>query len=65
MRAFGGFTRLSNVDFSLTGRNLVLWTKYRGTDPEVNISGAGLSRGQDWFTNPNTRSVLLSVTIAY
>jgi len=59
------FTRLSNVDFSLTGRNLVLWTKYTGTDPEVNISGAGLSRGQDWFTNPNTKSLLFSVKVTY
>ena len=62
---FRRFTHLSSVDFSLTGRNLVLWTNYTGTDPEVNISGAGLSRGQDWFTNPNTKSVLLSVRIAY
>lgn len=62
---FRRFTHLSNVDFSLTGRNLVLWTKYTGTDPEVNISGAGLSRGQDWFTNPNTKSLLFSVRIAY
>lgn len=59
------FTHLNNVDFSLTGRNLVLWTKYTGTDPEVNITGAGLSRGQDWFTNPNTRSILFSVRISY
>ena len=58
-------THLSNVDFSLTGRNLVLWTPYTGTDPEVNITGAGLSRGQDWFTNPNTKSVLFSVRISY
>ena len=63
--AFRRLTRLSNVDFSLTGRNLVLWTNYTGTDPEVNITGAGLSRGQDWFTNPNTKSVLFSVRISY
>ncbi len=63
--AFRRITRLSNVDFSLTGRNLVLWTNYTGTDPEVNISGAGLSRGQDWYTNPNTKSVLASVRISY
>ena len=62
---FRRFTHLSNVDFSLTGRNLVLWTKYTGTDPEVNITGAGLSRGQDWFTNPNTKSVLFSLRITY
>jgi TonB-linked SusC/RagA family outer membrane protein len=58
-------TKLSSIDFSLTGRNLVLWTKYTGTDPEVNITGAGLSRGQDWFTNPNTKSILFSIKITY
>ena len=63
--AFRRFTHLSTVDFSLTGRNLVLWTKYTGTDPEVNITGAGLSRGQDWYTNPNTKSVLASIRITY
>ncbi len=62
---FRNFTRLSGIDLSITGRNLVLWTNYRGTDPEVNVSGAGLARGQDWFTNPNTRSVLFSVIIKY
>ena len=62
---FRQFTHLSNIDFSLTGRNLVLWTKYTGTDPEVNITGAGLSRGQDWFTNPNTKSILFSLKITY
>ncbi|MEO6915567.1 MAG: SusC/RagA family TonB-linked outer membrane protein [Chitinophagaceae bacterium] len=62
---FRRFSYLSNIDFSITGRNLVLWTKYTGTDPEVNISGAGLSRGQDWFTNPNTRSILFSVKITH
>ncbi len=63
--AFRRLTHLSTVDFSLTGRNLLLWTNYTGTDPEVNITGAGLSRGQDWFTNPNTKSFLFSLKITY
>ena len=58
-------TQLSNIDFSLTGRNLILWTNYTGIDPESNVTGAGLARGQDWFTNPNTKSVLFSVLIKY
>jgi TonB-linked SusC/RagA family outer membrane protein len=62
---FKRFSQLSGIDFSITGRNLVLWTNYRGTDPEVNVSGAGLARGQDWFTNPNTKSVLFSIVIKY
>ncbi len=62
---FRRLTRLSDIDFSITGRNLILWTDYSGVDPETNVSGASLARGQDWFTNPNTRSVLFSVTINY
>ena len=58
-------TQLSNIDFSLTGRNLILWTNYTGSDPEANVTGAGLSRGQDWFNNPSTKSVLFSVLIRY
>lgn len=57
--------KLSSIDFSVTGRNLLLWTKYTGIDPESNVSGAGLSRGQDWFTNPNTKSFLASILINY
>ncbi|TWR25892.1 SusC/RagA family TonB-linked outer membrane protein [Mucilaginibacter pallidiroseus] len=63
--AFQRFTHLEAVDFSITGRNLVLWTKYSGVDPETNVTGAGLSRGQDWFNNPNTRSFLFSLQIRY
>lgn len=58
-------TQLSNVDFSLTGRNLILWTNYTGTDPEANVTGAGLARGQDWFTNPSTKSILFSILVKY
>ncbi|WP_316796513.1 SusC/RagA family TonB-linked outer membrane protein [Pedobacter agri] len=58
-------SKLSGIDLSVTGRNLVLWTKYTGTDPEVNVSGAGLARGQDWFTNPNTKSILFSLQVKY
>ncbi len=58
-------TKLSNIDFSLTGRNLLLWTNYTGSDPEANVTGAGLSRGQDWFNNPSTKSVVFSVLIKY
>jgi TonB-linked SusC/RagA family outer membrane protein len=58
-------TSLSNIDLALTGRNLILWTNYSGIDPESNVTGAGLARGQDWFTNPSTKSILFSVLIKY
>ncbi len=63
--AFKKATKLNSIDFTVTGRNLMLWTNYRGVDPEVNISGASLARGSDWFTNPSTRSVLFTVKITY
>ncbi|MBX7125349.1 MAG: hypothetical protein K1X47_06630 [Cyclobacteriaceae bacterium] len=62
---FKAKTKLNSIDFSLTGRNLFLWTPFTGVDPEVNITGSGVVRGEDWFTNPNTKSFLLSVKITY
>jgi hypothetical protein len=41
------------VDLKLSGRNLGLWTKYSGFDPEVNLGGAqNANRGIDWFNAP-------------
>jgi len=63
--AFKKATKLASIDFGVTGRNLMLWTNYRGVDPETNISGASLARGSDWFTNPSTKSVLFTIKITY
>ena len=55
---------LGAVDVRLAGRNLFLSTKYTGIDPETNLSGPiGAGRGQDYFNNPQTRSVVLNVTL--
>ncbi len=62
-----GVTRrlgLSSIDFRVAGRNLRTWTKYRGIDPETNLSGAeSASRGIDWFNSPQTRSFLFTLTL--
>jgi hypothetical protein len=54
---------LSSIDLRLSGRNLHTWTKYRGIDPEMNGTGAstGLIQGVDWFNNPQTRSIVITV----
>ena len=44
------YLRLRGASVNLAGRNLKLWTKYRGTDPEVNFAGAG-STGTSSFTS--------------
>ncbi len=54
---------LSSVEFSLTGRNLVLWTNFEGTDPDTNLSGVDVARGMEYFNNPSTKSYLFSVLV--
>ena len=64
-QGFRDFTHLRSVDFSVTGRNLVLWTKYSGVDPETNLTGVSNGRGLDYFNNPSTRSILFTVQLNY
>ena len=53
---------LSTINLRLAGRNLHTWTKYTGIDPETNLAGAEtLLRGVDYFNNPQTRSIVLTV----
>lgn len=52
-----GFT---SVDIRLAGRNLFTQTDYTGIDPESNLGGATSSRGNEYFNNPQTRSIVLS-----
>ncbi len=63
--AFRQATRLSSVTFSVTGRNIALWTDYKGIDPETNLTGANNGRGIDYFQNPNTRSLVFKLAINY
>ncbi|MBC7923590.1 MAG: TonB-dependent receptor [Ferruginibacter sp.] len=58
-------SKLQTVDFSITGRNLLLWTNYRGVDPETNVSGPSNARGADVSNNPGTRSLIFSIRIQY
>ena len=40
-RAFAQSVGLRNMSFTLAGRNLHIWTKYGGVDPELNAIGRG------------------------
>ena len=40
-RSFAQRMRLRNLSFTVAGRNLALWTKYDGVDPELNAVGRG------------------------
>jgi len=43
----------------------VLWTHYKGIDPETNLTGPTNGRGLDYFNNPSTRSYLFTIKINY
>ncbi|WP_375434596.1 SusC/RagA family TonB-linked outer membrane protein [uncultured Hymenobacter sp.] len=63
---FRSFTKLSNLELTLTGRNLVLWTKeFKGVDPETNLTGQSAGRGLEYFNNPSTRSFLIGLRVTY
>ena len=57
-------TKLSSIQFSATGRNLILWTPVRGLDPETSLTG-GFGQGLEYFTNPGTRSFIFSIAFNY
>ena len=56
-------TRFNSIRFSITGRNLVLWTDIVGFDPEVNQTAVNNGFGTEYFTNPSTRSYLFTITL--
>ena len=56
---------LSSVEFSVTGRNLLLWTEFEGNDPDTNLEGISVARGIDYFNNPGTKSYVFTVDINF
>jgi hypothetical protein len=56
---------IQNVLITATGRNLLLWTEFEGTDPDTNVSGVSSSRGIDYFNNPGTKSYVFSLTLTF
>lgn len=59
------WTGLSSIDLRVSARNLKTWTNYKGIDPETNLTGGTNLRGLDYFNNPQTRSIVLSLRLNY
>ncbi|WP_426490779.1 SusC/RagA family TonB-linked outer membrane protein [Hymenobacter sp. 102] len=60
---------VKGVELSVTGRNLLLFTKYSGGDPETSSAGAGVrgggSGGFDYGGVPRTRGVDMSLRVNF
>ncbi|RZK36092.1 MAG: TonB-dependent receptor, partial [Hymenobacter sp.] len=65
----GSSSFLKGIELSVTGRNLVLLTKYTGTDPETAASGAGVrgggSGGINYGNIPATRGVDMGLRVNF
>ncbi|MDO7854325.1 SusC/RagA family TonB-linked outer membrane protein [Hymenobacter convexus] len=60
---------IKGAELSVTGRNLVLLTKYSGADPETSAAGAGVrgggSTGFDYGNVPGTRGVDMALRVNF
>jgi len=58
-------TGLSSIEFTASGRNLVIWTDVVGIDPDINQFGVGRARGLDYFSNPGSRTYAFGIKFNY
>ena len=56
---------IENIQLSVTGRNLALWTNIEGFDPDNNLTGASKGRGLEYFSNPGTKSFITTLRISF
>ncbi|VXD20755.1 SusC/RagA family TonB-linked outer membrane protein [Marinoscillum sp. 108] len=54
---------VKSAEISATGRNLFLWTKFEGNDPDTNLNGVSAARGIDYFNNPSTKSYVFTLLL--
>ena len=55
-----------HLSFTLSGKNLYCWTKYRGYDPDVNVFGNNMLKyGIDNGAYPSARTYMFDVKISF
>ncbi len=64
--SLGKIKGFSNLSFSLIGRNIKSWDKYKGYDPEVNAGGQStLLRGIDFGAVPIPRTISFTISAKF
>jgi hypothetical protein len=58
-------TFIHNLSVYFTGTNLLVFTKYKGVDPETSLAGSDNAQGIDYFNMPGTKSYTLGLTLAF
>ena len=57
--------RLKSMRFYVSGQNLITWTKYSGSDPEVNSYGSALTAGFDFSSYPRARTIVFGTNVSF
>ncbi len=55
----------ASLSFTIAGRNLATWTKYKGLDPELNEAGQNNFTTADFLTQPPVRYWIGRVNVAF
>jgi len=55
----------SSLSFTIAGRNLATWTKYKGLDPELNEAGQNNFTTADFLTQPPVRYWIGRISVAF
>ncbi len=50
-----------SLNLSVSGQNLITWTKYSGLDPEVSTRNNTLTPGYDYSSYPQSRTIVFSI----
>ena len=54
------------IDFNASAINLLLFTKYKGVDPETSLTGAGSNiQGFDYFNNPGVKTITFGIRAGF
>ncbi len=54
------------IDFNASAINLLLFTKYKGVDPETSLTGAGSNiQGFDYFNNPGVKTFTFGIRAGF
>jgi len=64
-RAWANRLRTDNMTLTIAGRNLGLWTDYKGFDPEVNSTPGSNFGTSDFLTQPPLRILSARLTIGF
>jgi len=55
-----------HMELFMAGKNLLTFTRYSGIDPEVNYNGLNaIALGTDFFTCPQSKSLIIGVCVKY